>query len=208
MSAEEAGLGRRETPMAGESTSPWREPPKFIVTEQVLKKIAKSPCRIGKVYPFPFSTSSFFPPASNDASLSWSGQLPTRAMRNAVLSCKVFLGGVPWDITETALFTAFNSFGPIRIEWPGKDNSSIPKGYLYVIFENERQVKALLAACSYDYGSGGSWYYKISSRRMRNKEVQVRFQFSNPNIGTRSVSQFSDFEIAKVRKRQIFFLFV
>lgn len=28
-------------------------------------------------------------------------------------------------------------------------------------------------ACTQDYGSGGSWYYKISSRRMRNKDVQV-----------------------------------
>ena len=61
-------------------------------------------------------------------------------MRGAVLSCKVFLGGVPWDITESALFTAFKMYGPIRIEWPGKDNSTIPKGYLYVIFENDKQV--------------------------------------------------------------------
>ena len=62
-------------------------------------------------------------------------------MRGAVLSCKVFLGGVPWDITESALFTAFKMYGPIRIEWPGKDNSTIPKGYLYVIFENDKQVR-------------------------------------------------------------------
>lgn len=61
-------------------------------------------------------------------------------MRNMTLSCKVFLGGVPWDITEAALFGAFKAFGTIRIEWPGKDNTSIPKGYLYVIFENEKQV--------------------------------------------------------------------
>ena len=75
-----------------------------------------------------------------DASCTWSGQLPQRIMRGAVLSCKVFLGGVPWDITESALFTAFKMYGPIRIEWPGKDNSTIPKGYLYVIFENDKQV--------------------------------------------------------------------
>ena len=52
----------------------------------------------------------------------------------------MFLGGVPWDITESALFTAFKMYGPIRIEWPGKDNSTIPKGYLYVIFENDKQA--------------------------------------------------------------------
>ena len=69
-------------------------------------------------------------------------------MRGAVLSCKVFLGGVPWDITESALFTAFKMYGPIRIEWPGKDNSTIPKGYLYVIFENDKQVREKRAALS------------------------------------------------------------
>ena len=35
------------------------------------------------------------------------------------------------------------------------------------------QVKSLLAACTQDYGGGGCWYYRITSRRMRNKEVQV-----------------------------------
>ena len=95
-------------------------------------------------------------------------------MRNSNLSSKVFLGGVPWAITEATLASTFKMFGNIKVEWPGKDNTTIPKGYLYVIFENEKQVKALLNNCTQDYGSGGSWYFKISSRRMRNKEVQVR----------------------------------
>lgn len=69
------------------------------------------------------------------------------------LCCKVFLGGVPWDITESALFTAFKMYGPIRIEWPGKDNSTIPKGYLYVIFENDKQVKNTGDSC-YPYRPG------------------------------------------------------
>ncbi len=62
-------------------------------------------------------------------------------MRAAPLSPKVFLGGVPWDITETALLNAFKPYGSVRIEWPGKDNTSIPKGYLYVIFESDKQVR-------------------------------------------------------------------
>ncbi len=111
--------------------------------------------------------------AHYDATCTWSGQLPAREPRNLLLSCKVFLGGVPWDVTETALYTAFSDFGQVRIEWPGKDSSPIPRGYLYVIFESDRQVQALLSDCSHDYGSGGSWYFKVSSRRMRNKEVQV-----------------------------------
>jgi len=109
-----------------------------------------------------------------DATCTWSGQLPPRTHKNPVYSCKIFLGGVPWDVTENSLVQAFRQFGPIRIEWPGKDNSpSPPKGYVYVIFEQEKNVKTLLQQCTHDYSNGGSWYYKISSRRMRAKEVQI-----------------------------------
>ena len=32
----------------------------------------------------------------------------------------------------------------------------------------------VIPACTQDFGTGGgSWYYKVSSKRMRNKEVQV-----------------------------------
>ena len=34
-------------------------------------------------------------------------------------------------------------------------------------------MKELLARCTHDYSNGGSYYYKISSRRMRSKEVQI-----------------------------------
>ncbi|MPC99429.1 hypothetical protein E2C01_094842 [Portunus trituberculatus] len=37
-------------------------------------------------------------------------------------------------------------------------------------------VKALLAACSQDFTFGGNHYYKISSRRIRQKEVRYRSQ--------------------------------
>ncbi len=128
-----------------------------------------------------------------DATCTWSGQLPARNMHDAVLSCKVFLGGVPWDITEQGLVQAFAEFGNVRVEWPGKENHTagghntnvVPKGYLYVIFEDDAQVERLLNSCEQDMitsavssptsamTSHGSWYFKISSRRMRNKEVQV-----------------------------------
>lgn len=39
-------------------------------------------------------------PAVNEATCTWSGQLPPRNYKNPIYSCKVFLGGVPWDITE------------------------------------------------------------------------------------------------------------
>jgi cytoplasmic polyadenylation element-binding protein len=38
------------------------------------------------------------------------------------------------------LVNAFKPFGNIRIEWPNKDNLATPKGYLYIIFDHEKQV--------------------------------------------------------------------
>ncbi|KAG1652681.1 Cytoplasmic polyadenylation element-binding protein 1 [Nymphon striatum] len=111
-----------------------------------------------------------------DATCTWSGQLPPRQYKNPTYSCKVFLGGVPWDITEMGLVEAFAPFGQIRIQWPGKDTKHPtypPKGYVYILFEAEKQVKAMLQSCTHDCSSGGNWYFRISSRRMRSKEVQV-----------------------------------
>jgi cytoplasmic polyadenylation element-binding protein len=86
----------------------------------------------------------------------------------------VFLGGIPWDISETILVSAFEQFGPVKVEWPGRENSPArAKGYAYIIFEEEQQVKMLLQSCTQDVLSTGNWYYKISSRRMKAKEVQV-----------------------------------
>ncbi|XP_028514547.1 cytoplasmic polyadenylation element-binding protein 1 [Exaiptasia diaphana] len=107
----------------------------------------------------------------------WSGQLPRRSYKNTSYSSKVFLGGVPWDITEASLLLSFKTFGNVKIEWPGKaDGRHLhhpPKGYVYLIFDSEKSVKALLASCTHDFTNGGDWYFKISSRRMRLKEVQV-----------------------------------
>lgn len=48
------------------------------------------------------------------------------------------------------------------------------KGYVYLVFESEKSVRALLQACSQDLLSPdglSEYYYKMSSRRMRCKEV-------------------------------------
>lgn len=110
-----------------------------------------------------------------DVSLStWTGRLPPKVLRNPSFSSKIFLGGVPWDVTEASLVQAFKQFGPIRIEWPGKDTSpSPPKGYVYVIFEYEQNIPLLLSQCTHDGSNGGAWYFRISSHRMRSKEVQI-----------------------------------
>ncbi|XP_053933791.1 cytoplasmic polyadenylation element-binding protein 1 isoform X4 [Cuculus canorus] len=122
--------------------------------------------------------------AVNEATYTWSGQLPPRNYKNPVYSCKVFLGGVPWDITEAGLINTFRVFGSLSVEWPGKDGKhprcppkgNMPKGYVYLVFESEKSVRALLQACSQDMLSPdglSEYYFKMSSRRMRCKEVQV-----------------------------------
>jgi len=115
-----------------------------------------------------------------EATCTWSGVLPPRIYRNPIYSCKVFIGGVPWDITEIGLLNTFKCYGNLRIEWPGKDGKHPkyppkggPKGYVYILFDCDKSVKELLKQCTHDYSNGGEYYYKMSSRRMRCKEVQV-----------------------------------
>ena len=76
----------------------------------------------------PFITRNFSGP---EVICTWSGQLPARRHKNPTFSPRVFLGGVPWDITEAALLAAFQPFGNLNIDWPGKDskhNRHPPKG--------------------------------------------------------------------------------
>lgn len=78
-----------------------------------------------------------------------------------------------------------------RVEWPGKEQQAAqPKGYVYIIFESEKQVRNLLQACTIqDYSSTnsksidsnavasgtytGNYYFKVSSKRIKSKEVEV-----------------------------------
>lgn len=108
-----------------------------------------------------------------DATYTWSGVLPPRSNVKPIgYSSKVFLGGIPWDVSEQLLIQTFKQFGPIRVEWPGKDKqASQPKGYVYIIFESEKNVRALLQACTNDFANSGNWYFKITSKRMKAKEV-------------------------------------
>lgn len=64
-----------------------------------------------------------------------------------------------------------------RVEWPGKEQQAAqPKGYVYIIFESDKQVKALLSACVLqvdDSHSGSNYFFKISSRRIKSKDVSI-----------------------------------
>jgi RNA recognition motif-containing protein len=110
----------------------------------------------------------------------WVGDFNIQMPKNTGYSTKVFLGGVPWDISDAGLVEAFAAFGNVRVQWPGRDvrcapgSSSQKAGYVYLVFENERQVRNLLSNCTCDFSRGNMrWLYKISSKRMRSKDVQV-----------------------------------
>jgi cytoplasmic polyadenylation element-binding protein len=112
----------------------WQSNNNFNSENQQLERAARFHRNSARVY---------------DATCTWSGVLPERKLKPTAYSSKVFLGGVPWDVSEQALIQTFKQFGPMKVEWPGKDKAANqPKGYVYIIFESEKNVRALLHACN------------------------------------------------------------
>ena len=120
---------------------------------------------------------------SSDSPLKvWSGDLPPKNEINPCYSRKVFLGGVPWDITEMDLQKHFNKFGQLIVDWPPtkKGQISPPKGYVYIVFDDERSVNNLLNHCR-EYNThilqnmvdSSPYKYHVQSRKMKSKEIQV-----------------------------------
>ena len=142
---------------------------------------------------------------NSEATCSWKGILPAKTYKSPVVySTKVFVGGLPWDITEEDIIKEFGVFGPCRVEWTHKEkfNSNVNKtqhqfhkypfnnqntvenpvkqrsspAFVYVIYENEFSVRGLVNNCIEDYANGRDrveFFFKISTRRVRNKEVQI-----------------------------------
>ncbi|PAA91457.1 hypothetical protein BOX15_Mlig007523g6 [Macrostomum lignano] len=116
--------------------------------------------------------------STSDAHHHWSGKLPVRVYKNAIFSRKVFLGGVPWDVSDLDLQQAFLRFGTLQVLWPAREASNVqirssPRGYCYLIFDQELSVRNLLKQCTRDATNIGEYYFKISSSKMKAKEVQV-----------------------------------
>ncbi|CAD6197754.1 unnamed protein product [Caenorhabditis auriculariae] len=143
----------------------------------VVKPFKKSPSQL---QPLQVSTVSL-PATSLDSPSAWEGELPPREYNNPTFSRKIFVGGVPWDITETALKSSFSEFGSCTVEWPGQEAryaraTTVPKGkvtgYVYMIFEDEKAVAALLRECSQEIGGAGEWYFKIRAQRTKSTEIR------------------------------------
>uniref|UniRef100_A0A1I7UHK8 Cytoplasmic polyadenylation element-binding protein 1 n=1 Tax=Caenorhabditis tropicalis TaxID=1561998 RepID=A0A1I7UHK8_9PELO len=105
-------------------------------------------------------------------------------------SRKVFIGGLPIDVTDEEVWATFGSFGKVLIDWPrrpehnnnrgdtyetenGRRNRTVRSvsGYVFLVFTNERSVQELVNACEF---FDDKYYLQLSSPTMNDKAVQVR----------------------------------
>ncbi|XP_052828706.1 cytoplasmic polyadenylation element-binding protein 3 isoform X1 [Octopus bimaculoides] len=99
---------------------------------------------------------------------------PTAQERLERFSRKVFVGGLPPDIDEEEITSAFRRFGPLVVDWPHKAESKSyfpPKGYCFLLFQDEMSVQSLIEACITD---DDKLYWCVSSPTMKDKPVQIR----------------------------------
>ncbi|KAI1898375.1 hypothetical protein AGOR_G00071670 [Albula goreensis] len=89
-------------------------------------------------------------------------------------SRKVFVGGLPPDIDEDEITASFRRFGHLFVDWPHKAESKSyfpPKGYAFLLFQDEGSVQALIDACIEE---DGKLYLCVSSPTIKDKPVQIR----------------------------------
>lgn len=92
-------------------------------------------------------------------------------------SRKVFVGGLPPDSDENEITASFRQFGPLIIDWPHKAETKTafpPKGYCFLLFQDEMSVQRLMEACMEEEGK---FYWCISSTSTKDKparRVQIR----------------------------------
>uniref|UniRef100_A0A915CYN3 RRM domain-containing protein n=1 Tax=Ditylenchus dipsaci TaxID=166011 RepID=A0A915CYN3_9BILA len=110
-----------------------------------------------------------------DARGIWNGDLPPRNYTNPRFSLKIFVGGVPWDVSEDTLMNAFRPYGVSHVEWPGQSPRSSkgrgggreekkPTGYVYVVFKSELSISFLLADCIQScHASPGELYFSMKT---------------------------------------------
>uniref|UniRef100_A0A8C5BI41 Cytoplasmic polyadenylation element binding protein 3 n=1 Tax=Gadus morhua TaxID=8049 RepID=A0A8C5BI41_GADMO len=89
-------------------------------------------------------------------------------------SRRVFVGGLPPDIDEDEITNSFRRYGHLVVDWPHKAESKSyfpPKGYAFLLFQEEASVQALIDACIEE---DGKLYLCVSSPTIKDKPVQIR----------------------------------
>uniref|UniRef100_A0A673MWK5 Cytoplasmic polyadenylation element-binding protein 4-like n=1 Tax=Sinocyclocheilus rhinocerous TaxID=307959 RepID=A0A673MWK5_9TELE len=90
-------------------------------------------------------------------------------------SRKVFVGGLPPDIDEDEITASFRRFGHLFVDWPHKAESKSyfpPKGYAFLLFQDESSVQALIDACMEE---DGKLYLCVSSPTIKDNDSLIDF---------------------------------
>ncbi|XP_076025382.1 cytoplasmic polyadenylation element-binding protein 3 isoform X5 [Genypterus blacodes] len=125
---------------------------------------------------FPFED-VFLDDGHGDPSLTPGLNSPTRCQNGERMerySRKVFVGGLPPDIDEDEITNSFRRYGHLVVDWPHKAESKSyfpPKGYAFLLFQEETSVQALIDACIEE---DGKLYLCVSSPTIKDKPVQIR----------------------------------
>ncbi|RCN31937.1 hypothetical protein ANCCAN_22273 [Ancylostoma caninum] len=100
-----------------------------------------------------------------------------------VFARKVFVGGLPIDVTEDEIWQTFSVFGNVLVDWPRRPDGTSARdeesgrgsrsmtGYVFLVFEEESSVQYLVSEC---HKEDDRYYLFVSSPTMRDKPVQVR----------------------------------
>ncbi|XP_023818932.1 cytoplasmic polyadenylation element-binding protein 3 isoform X5 [Oryzias latipes] len=132
--------------------------------------------RRGRSCLFPFED-GFLNDGHGDPSLPPGLNSPTRCQNGERMerySRKVFVGGLPPDIDEDEITNSFRRYGHLVVDWPHKAESKSyfpPKGYAFLLFQEESSVQALIDACIEE---DGKLYLCVSSPTIKDKPVQIR----------------------------------
>ncbi|XP_047459926.1 cytoplasmic polyadenylation element-binding protein 3 isoform X2 [Mugil cephalus] len=125
---------------------------------------------------FPFED-GFLDDGHGDPSLTPGLNSPTRCQNGERMerySRKVFVGGLPPDIDEDEITNSFRRYGHLVVDWPHKAESKSyfpPKGYAFLLFQEETSVQALIDACIEE---DSKLYLCVSSPTIKDKPVQIR----------------------------------
>lgn len=116
---------------------------------------------LGNLYSPTFNVPLSAPPMNNGSS-NGSGAMTSafqhgtrsarawhKARQPEYFSLKVFLGGIPANLTTNILQLNFAKFGKNQIDWPKKSpiQDRPPNGYAFAVFDNEQSILQMLRFC-------------------------------------------------------------
>ncbi|VDN58336.1 unnamed protein product [Dracunculus medinensis] len=104
-----------------------------------------------------------------------------------IYSRKVFVGGLPIDVSEEEISSTFSQFGPVHIDWPRRLESSQKDcsnqlnrsrsmtGYVFLVFENELSVRLLVTTTDGEKGFSFRLYtVSVSFEKMIEDDKRIR----------------------------------